>query len=341
MKTNPTLLLTLLATAALPGILPAQDPIPALSEEDLAARRQSVVNLKSHIEQRQERLQEVVDDIKRLDGRVESGVDQIVAMLEKVKDSTESRVRISTLKADVITGLRRTVDYYRNNRDALREQLRTGKSGLPAETLEKDIAIFDARIDKRIGQIAGIAKSFPDYQELEKYETTSRSSWYGWSWDNVEISEGWKQNRRDSREADSAREDFVKGMRDSLQYLQNRSAYLAEKLKEPSLTESEKSFYQSDLERNAALIQHRQQQIEEFLTGPGTGAAAQAVSQTRAHDLDLLVESARNDLREDFFAIFRKYAELNRARAELKSWQDNLAAREQWLADYDREHAKK
>jgi len=52
--------------------------------------------------------------------------------------------------------------------------------------------------------------------------------------------------------------------------------------------------------------------------------------------MDLLVQSARADLREDFFNIFRKYSELNRSRAELKQLEDNLAARKEWLKEYDK-----
>jgi hypothetical protein len=279
---------------------------------------------------------EIITDIRTLDSRVESGVDRIVKMLGQVKDSADSKVRISNLKADVITGLRRTIEYYKNNRDALREQVRTGKSAVPLETVEKDIAIFDARIEKRIGQIAELAKSFTDYQELEKYETTSRNSWYGWSWDTVEISDDWKQNRRDARHTESAENDFIEGLRANIRYLEDRSTYLKEKLKQTNLTESEKSFYQADLEKGAALVQHRQKQLEEFLTeAAGASPATKPVSQERAHDLDQLVQSARDDLREDFFAIFRKYSELNRARAELKQLEENLAARKQWLKNYD------
>ena len=67
------------------------------------------------------------------------------------------------------------------------------------------------------------------------------------------------------------------------------------------------------------------------------------VEQGQAHELDQLdqlVQSSRNDLREDFFAIFRKYAELNRARSDLKQLNDNLAARRQWLQDYDKRQAQ-
>lgn len=314
----------------------AQQPSPGFTPADIEARRQSVVNLQSHIDQRRLRMEEIVADIRTLDGRVESGVDRIVKMLSEVKDSADSRVRISNLKADVITGLRRTIEYYKNNRDALREQVRTGKSEVPLETVEKDIAIFDARIEKRIGQIAELAKSFTDPQELEKYETTARNSWYGWSWDTVEISEAWKQNRRDTRHTESAENEFVEGLRANIRFLEDRGAYLTEKLKQTNLTSSEKAFYQADLERSAALVQHRQKQLEDFVTGAAAPSSATlSVSQERAHDLDLLVQSSRDDLREDFFAIFRKYSELNRARAELKQWEDNLAARKQWLKDFE------
>jgi hypothetical protein len=311
----------------------AQQAPATFTPAEIEARRQSVVNLEAHIAQRQERQGLIINDIRSLDDRVEEGVDKVVTMLEKVKDSEASKVRIATVKADVITGLRRTIDYYNNHRDVIREQLRTGKSDLPKETLERDLAIFDGRIEKRIAQIAELAKSFTDPQELEKYEVTSRSSWYGWSYENEEISEAWKQNRRESRHTESAREGVANGLRDSVQHLKERNAYLTGKLKEPNLSDSEREFYQSDLGRNAALIEQRNKQLEEFSTG--TAPVTQSLDQTSAHEMDLLVQSARADLREDFFTIFRKYSELNRARAELKQFEDNLAARKEWLKAYD------
>ncbi|MCB1077624.1 MAG: hypothetical protein KDM64_07345, partial [Verrucomicrobiae bacterium] len=59
------------------------------------------------------------------------------------------------------------------------------------------------------------------------------------------------------------------------------------------------------------------------------------VDPDQAHEVDQMVQSARGDLREDFFSIFRKYAELNRARAELKVLEENLAARKQWLKEHE------
>lgn len=335
MKTNPCLL-TLLSVAAMPGLLPAQDAIPALTAEELASRRQSVANLETHIAQREERLGAIVADIRTLDDRVEKGVDHVVKMMSGVKDSESSKVRVANIKADVMTGLKRTIDYYNTHRDAIREQLRTGKSALPKETLEKDLSILDARVDARVKQIAEIAKSFPDPQELEKYVTTSVAGWNGWLYANEEISEAWKQDRRDTRHTEGAREAVSNGLRDAIAHLQQRNAYLAEKIKSANVPEAEKEYYQSEIARNNGIIDQRNTELQQFSTGGAT--AAVPVMQDQAHELDQLVQSSRNDLREDFLAIFRKYAELNRARAELKQLQDNLAARNEWLVKYDEQH---
>jgi hypothetical protein len=147
MKTTPALI-ALITTVLGSGTIRAQKETAALSPEELASRRSSVVNLEKHIEQRQERLGEIVTDIRALDDRVEDGVGEIVTMMSPVKDSETSKVRIANIKVDVIVGLKRTIDYYNQHRDTLREELRTGNSSLPKETLEKDLAIFDARIDK-------------------------------------------------------------------------------------------------------------------------------------------------------------------------------------------------
>lgn len=307
--------------------------------EEMEARRQSVVTLEKHIGQRKERLADIAADIRTLDGRVEDGVADIVGMVSQIKDSPDSRVRVATVKADVITGLRKTIEYYDHNRDLIKEQLRTGKTDLPEETLKKDLAIFDERIGTRVKQIAELAKSFPDPQELEKYVVTAESTWaggwlgWGWGGEATEISEDWKQNRRDTRHTEKATDGLREGLQQAIAKLDQRNAYLREKLKQANLPETERRFYESDIARNEALIQQRQQDLEDFSTMPKP--ETQAVESGEAHELDQVVRSARDDLREDFFSIFRKYAELNRARAELKSLEDNLAARKQWLKEHE------
>lgn len=339
MKTTPVLASLLAVASFLPALVSAQDAeeaLPALPPEELAARRQSVVNLQAHIEQREQRLAEIVADIRALDERVETGVEEIVTTLSGVRDSESSRVRISNIKADVMVGLKRTIEFYNTHKNALREQLRTGRSDLPKETLKEDLDILDGRVDRRLQQVAEIAKSFPDPQELERFESTAIGGWAGWWIVNEEVSDAWRQNRRDSRHTNRAREGFTTAINDAIEHLQQRNASLQGKLGSRNLPEAEREFYEWEIARNEAIIERRTEELQQFATGETTEAVP--VMQGEAHELDMLVRSRRDDLREDFFAIFRKYSELNRARAELKRLEDNLAARKEWLERYDAQH---
>ena len=75
-------------------VLNAQDAAPI----DFEARRQSVVDLKSHIEMREQRLTEIAADIRSLDDRNEKRIDSIVNSLKDLKDSESTKTRINALK---------------------------------------------------------------------------------------------------------------------------------------------------------------------------------------------------------------------------------------------------
>ena len=340
MKTSPILAFSHRFLAA--GLLlnlPALAQSPADSAPiDIAARRESVVNLERHIEQRELRMDQLIQDIKTLDQRVESKVEEIVGMLGASKDSEESKVRVARLKADVIVGLKKTIDYYKRNEDAVREQLKKPDPNVPRETLEKDHQIFRNRIEKRVGQITQLASTFTHPKELEKYEVVSTSYWNGWSRDNIAIAEDWKQNRRESRHTEAGKTAVIQGLQESIDYQTKRIDYLKEKLKGTNLTDLERELYQSEIAQNESIIEQRKVKIEEFASSdpPET----ESLDRNTAHNMELLIRDSRADLREDFFSIFRKYAELNRARAELKGLTDNLAARKAWLADYDAKNPK-
>ncbi len=127
-------------------------------------------------------------------------------------------------------------------------------------------------------------------------------------------------------------------LRKSIAYLDQRNVWFAEKLKGTNITGIERELYQSDMDRNANLILLRKEQLEDFLT---TGTPeTKSLQRNEAHDLELLIKDAGADLREDFFTFFRKYAELNKERADLNKLRINLEARKKWLIDYDAKNAK-
>jgi hypothetical protein len=336
MRLSLPLLLTLALAWVIPHSSHAQDTGPAadLSQQEMQARRDSIEILTDHISERYQRMQGIIEDIQTLDDRVESGVEKIVARLSKVKDSPETRVFVSKIKGDVIAGLKRSIEYYQRDRQTIAEQLRLGRSNLPAETLESDLAAFDARIEKRVGQIADLVSSFVDPQDVEKY-VTSHTGYFGWSFENVAISDEWRQNRRDTLQTRQIRDQVAESIRESIRHLEDRNAFIREALRRPTISEAERNFYEVDLERNADIIAQRKQHLDEMLSSPST--ATDQLDRSRAHELNDMIESARVDLRSDFFTMFRKYHELNTARAELKRLEDNLAARKEWLEIHDTE----
>lgn len=303
-------------------------------EMTMEARRQSVTNLEQHLDQRGLRLGSIAEDINSLDGRVETGIEKIVTMVSTIGDSEDSKLRIAQLKGDIVTRLRKSIEFYDRQRNTLKEELRKENTPIPRETLTSDLNIFNERIEKRVEQIKTIAASFPAPEDLEKYVVTDTHSW-GWrTYQNEEISEAWKQERRDSKQTDSMQKQLLTGLEESIEHLNKRNGFLSGKLKGTNISATERELYQSDLEGNEALIELRQNQIKSFMEKEAPEVTT--LSRGDAHDTELLIQDMVSDLREDFFSIFRKYTELNKERADLDHLQKNLAARKQWLLENDK-----
>ncbi len=308
----------------------AQKAAPSLTPDEMRA---SIANLESHIGQREERMQETLDDIHDLDGRVEDGVDDLVHVLENSADSEESKTRVANVKEETISGLKKMIEFYRHKRDGLREQLRTGNSDIPKETLENDLNAFDERIEKRVKQIVSLSASFTPEQDVEKYEVTeSYSGWWGNTWDNEEISETWKQNNRDRAKTNVNQKEVREALEKRLADFEERGKYLGEKLKGNSISETERSFYESDVARIDKVLRSTREELE-MLTSDAM-PDTRKVGREEAYDLGKLLEDTRTDLRSDFFLIFQRYDELNKLRAQIAAMKENLAARKAYLAEH-------
>lgn len=295
--------------------------------------RESIANLEAHITQREERMQETVDDILDLDERVEDGIDDLVDVLANSADSEESRTRVANVKEEAIAGLKKMIEFYRQKRGTVREELRTGSTNIPAGTLENDVNIFDERIEKRVKQIVALTASFTQNEEVEKYEVTdSYAGWWGTTWNNEEISESWKQNRRDVHKTDVNRKEVMEALSKSLQDLDQRQKYLEEKLKGDTITDTERALYESDVRRITETIRSRQDEMIRLNSAdrPDT----RKIGRDEAYDLGRMLEDTRSDLRSDFFLIFQRYDELNKLRAQIATMKESLAARKAYLAEH-------
>jgi chromosome segregation ATPase len=314
-----TLLIGALAVIPFTGLSAEEKPAT-----DFEARKASVANLETHIAQREERLAEWRKDIADLDARIEKRVDELVKMLAGISDSQESGTRVSQLKKESIEGLKRGIQMYVNKRKEIREKVRTGDTSSLG-----DLGKFDERIIKRVDQITELAKSIPTHQDVAKYESSGRSYWNGYYDENSRISEDWRQNRRDSRQSDKQRDDVSKALRETLARLDQRRRSLNDLLANREITDSARQLYYTELGQIDAYEDHLNAQLRDVTTSTSSGG--EAVGRDQAHDIELLIDDARKDLREDVASLFRAYDRFAKGRAYLEDLKVNLAARKEWL----------
>jgi cob(I)alamin adenosyltransferase len=307
------------------GII-AEEAAPAVT--DIEARRQSVVDLESHIAQREQRLAEWGKDIVELNARIEKRVDELVNLLAGLRDSQDSRRRVTQIKKEAIEGLEKGIERYRSKRKEIREMVRTGSD----EALG-DLGKIDEHIIKRIDQIAELTKSIPAHEDVEKYESDGGSYWNGY-YDGGRVSEEWKQNRRDSSASDKQRKDTAEALEKAIKRLEERRRSLKSQLAEGGLTESAKTLYVAELGQIDAYEAHLQSLQGDVIAGGGS-AGGRAIGLEQAQDIENMIKDARTDLREDAARLFRSYDQFVRGRHYLEGLKENLAARKAWLLEND------
>ena len=308
---------------------PAQTP-EAPPPMDYAARVQSVENLKQHIAQRQARFDLLKQDLLALDGRVEKQIDDIVKRLASLKDSNDSKTRVANIKSDVMEALVRTIWIYRQKRMDVFERMRKD-SNVPQDQLEKTLKTFDERIGKRVTQVMELAKSFPGHQDVKKYESYGGSYYNGWYQENSQISDEWKQNRRDNTSGRTARREVLQELDKALDRNQTRKNSITDTLANRKLSAKETALQQEELGRLDAGIDNLKAQRRALVLPDG--GATREIGAGEAHDAGRMLDDARGDLARDFSDIMRKYSELDLERTRICDLQANLTARAKWLEE--------
>ncbi len=316
-----------LASAALVALFTASSfaqttPAPVI---DLAARKASVVNLETQIEQREARLAEVREDIKTLDGRIEKRIDSVVKLLTDLRDSQDSKTRVAQIKQNAIQGLRRAIDVYANKRKEIAERVKTGD-----ENALGDLGKFDERIATRVAQIVDLSKSFPAHEDVKKYESDGGSDyWNGYYHENTRISEAWKQSRRNQVQTKKTRDEVTTAIKEGIARLDQRRRSLQDMLDNRNPSESARKLYAQELGQIDAQTESLNAQLGEMAMS--TGGATREPSLDEAVDLGQLFDDARKDLRGDVANLFRLYDQFDKERFRINEMKENLAARKAWL----------
>lgn len=319
--TRTLLIGSLVAFIPLSGLIAEEKPAPTL---DLVAHKVSVANLEIHIAQREQRLAEWGRDIAQLDARIEKQVEELVKMLVGLRDSQNSRTKVTQIKRSAIEGLKHGIDLYARKRREIREIVRTGGD----EALD-DLGKLDQRILKRVDQIAELTKSIPTHDDVDKYQSDGGSYWDGYYNESSRASDEWKQNRRDTVQSNKQRDDTTKALKEVLERLDQRRRALKDLLENRKTTESARKLYITELGQIDAYEEHINAQLRDVTVSSGGGG--RAVGCKQANDIGALLEDARRDLREDVSRLFLTYDQYVRGRAYLEGLKENLAARKEWL----------
>ncbi len=321
---------------------------------DMAARRQSVVDLTGHVDKRETRLSELVADIRTLDTRTEKRIDELVDKLSSMVDSPDSKTKVNQLKAEVIGGLKRSIGVYQEKRRTIFEKLRTGKDAeSPALTaLKGDLDKFDERTEKRVAQILKLANSMPQSEEVEKYISEGPEYLDGWYFENKRISDEWKQNRRQGTSTKVEQDEIRDALTKSVDSLESRIADINDKLENRRISDAERTIQEQELVHLTALLKSRKVELSSLGKGPsevpenhnifegydgdsGTDGENQ-VGKHEAWDMKAMFRDERESISRDFWSVMQKYTEVVQERDKLIAMKENLKARKEWLAENDK-----
>ena len=305
---------------------------------DLEERRQSVVTLKQHLAMREERLSEVAAEIRERGEATDKKIGRIVDMLTNMKDSQSSKRRVSEIKGEAIAGLKRMLDVYKRERNAIVEKVRSDDSA-PAKALMKDMDTIDKLAEKRVGQIVELVKSMPGGEDVSKYEQDGSYEYNGVAYENSRISEEWRQNRRDKVESEKQRGEAQEALKKAIGDLERRRDTLKSQLAGGKLNETEKELFEQELGHVSMLVDVRKSQL--VSVAAPSAAAGNPASKGEADDLKQLFQDARKDIAEDFGKTVRLYHSAAAEREKIHEVKENLAAREKWLQENDPEAKKK
>jgi hypothetical protein len=320
MKSSPWWLVAAGCVFLAGGRLTAQGPESAAAA---AAPAPADAMLSSQIRLREARVESKTQLLKTTDARLEQGIGDLVALLQSANDTPETRTRVTLLKEQVAKALARSIGYYRTKRQETRAAMERQDLGYQPEDLRRGLAALDERIEKRIAQIIELTRSLAVNQEFEKYLVEYDEDHTRWGEDNKHYhrNEDYDQNRRVSAITDKDRRQVAEALAKNMEELDRRERDLVSRM--TTATGTAKELMEEDLADVRRRQGIRAQQSSELRVP--TAAAATGVDLDRARELQALVKDMSDDLREDFFAVFRLYNELLVERRDVARLKGQLA----------------
>jgi hypothetical protein len=272
------------------------------------------------VHSREQRVTLLLSEIKETDKRIEERIDTVVDGLTRIQDSRDSGTQVARLKAETMTALVKNIETFKRKRAALVKEMQRATLRITIAQKKKIIDIFDTRIEKRVAQILALQKSYPTYEESDRYQAVSGGDDGPYFVQN----EAWKQNRRMSQQTDSQREKVIAGLKKSIARLESQKNLLKGRAAASKIP-LEVQMINDEITRIDGLIVERRAQVAEIYEG--TSGAGRKVSQREAADLNKTMDEAQVSLQRDINTLFLRYSQFLTAVSDLDAARTAAAAK--------------
>lgn len=273
--------------------------------------------MKGELERSEARVDTVRAQLISLDEDIESRVDRIVTLLSSTRDAVDgSSTRIRMAKKEALAGLKKTAQYYAQQRDLRKKEMGNRYAQIEQDALARDVAALNARIETRVTQSLEIASSLVQYQEgsVTRYRNTDT--------DYSNESREYRKAKNDASASAKIKADLAADLRASIDKLTREKA-----AREAELQTTRDPQKQEQLNKDIATLRQtidaRRQQIEELVTAPKP--ATRPVGSKGAFELDKMLNEMTVELKSDFTKFKSLIYEFDTARTRVKTLKERLA----------------
>jgi hypothetical protein len=303
---------------------------------DFKERQRIVALMEGRIVARDQRVVELANEIRSVHHRLNAKLNRLVDKLSKIEDSPDSGFRLGKAKLEVIDGLKKATEEFVAQREALEKGLRAGSELRSVEDVHAEIDHLNAEADNHLAQMVKLSLSFARDENVSKYERVGGSGYYtggyGWFGEPVEVSDEWRQNRR-NRTMDQKQRKEVSGVLDrAIERCEENIQRAESALENGNPSSEEKEILQAEIDVHRSMLKTRQAQKDDLLfeSQPETTE----VGRDLARELEKAVEDELGKVQEDIRKVVLGHRQLREEQAKIAEMESLLADRKAWLEEH-------
>ncbi len=229
------------------------------------------------------RIKKSLSEMVNLDTEIEGVTQELVELIAKHSDSTDSKTRVADTKIKAIEALEESIAYYAKIRQSAETDIKKRLSTLSKEDLAKRIDLLDERIDQRVDQIIQLSASFEQHKGYKKYNT-HQNNWNGTVY--TERNTKQKANERNTTKGANKNSKLMDELSKAVEDLTRRNNLLENQLSR-ARNETDIETLSKEIHLNNERMGKRRKQMRALIDAPK--AATKNLNQKQAHNLEKLI----------------------------------------------------